>query len=245
MKNKNVNLNNKKLVFLDKSDSTSEPFTTSEIVAEYADVSHHAIQQLLTKYEDDFKGLGFFAFEMRKIKSETGRGRPEKIYHLNEQQATLLITYLKNTEQVRAFKQELVKQFYAMREIIRKREAKEEAARILAHEKRKPIRRDMTDAIRDCIPESPHKNMRYKHYTDLAYQAVLGKTAAQIRKDNNLSKDANVADVLTAAENEAVSKVENRISLMIQLGLDYNSIKSVLFNKSLLTVLPVPKPKLK
>lgn len=39
----------------------------------------------------------------------------EKIYHLNEEQATLLLTYLKNTPQVRAFKKELFRQFYAMR----------------------------------------------------------------------------------------------------------------------------------
>ncbi|EHZ84787.1 phage protein [Streptococcus pneumoniae 8190-05] len=35
-----------------------------------------------------------------------------KIYRLNEQQATLLITYLRNTEPVRKFKMNLVKAFF-------------------------------------------------------------------------------------------------------------------------------------
>ena len=48
-------------------------------------------------------------------------GQKITVYHLNEQQATLLMTYLKNTEQVRAFKKELVRQFYAMRDFIRER----------------------------------------------------------------------------------------------------------------------------
>lgn len=92
-----------------------EPYTTSEIIAERANVAHHAIQQLVTKYEADFYEFGIIAFEMRKI---GGRGRPKTIYHLNEQQATLLLTYLKNTPTVRAFKKELVRQFYEMRAIL-------------------------------------------------------------------------------------------------------------------------------
>lgn len=43
-----------------------------------------------------------------------------KIYRLNEQQATLLITYLKNTEPVRRFKMNLVKAFFEMREELSK-----------------------------------------------------------------------------------------------------------------------------
>ena len=41
-------------------------------------------------------------------------GQKAKVFHLNQQQATLLITYLDNTEPVRLFKKELVKQFFAM-----------------------------------------------------------------------------------------------------------------------------------
>lgn len=93
-------------------DGKKEPYTTSEIIAECAEVTHHTIQELLRKHKADFESYGIIAFEMRKL---DGRGRPMKIYRLNEQQATLLITYLKNTEPVRRFKMNLVKAFFEMR----------------------------------------------------------------------------------------------------------------------------------
>jgi len=40
---------------------------------------------------------------------------------LNEQQATLLITYLRNTEPVKEFKKNLVKAFFEMRDELSKR----------------------------------------------------------------------------------------------------------------------------
>ncbi len=138
----------KELVFLEPNKIDAVPFTTSEVIAEFAGVKHHAIQQLITKHETDFKEFGQVAFEMRAVTYSRGTNY-EKIFHLNEEQATLLMTYLKNTEQVRAFKKELVRQFYAMRRELVQRQVNR--AKLL------PSRRDMTDAIRDCIPESPHR----------------------------------------------------------------------------------------
>ena len=40
---------------------------------------------------------------------------------MNEEQATLLMTYLRNSEVVRRFKKELVQQFYEMREFLREK----------------------------------------------------------------------------------------------------------------------------
>lgn len=94
-------------------DGKKEPYTTSKIIAECAEVTHHTIHELLRKHKADFESYGIIAFKMRKL---DGRGRPMKIYRLNEQQATLLITYLKNTEPVRAFKKALVKAFFEMRD---------------------------------------------------------------------------------------------------------------------------------
>ncbi len=102
------------LVFLGKKEGV---YTTSEIIAEHAEVQHHAVQQLISTYQKDLEDFGQVAFEMRAVKYSRGTNY-EKIYHLTEEQATLLMTYLKNTERVRAFKKELVRQFYAMRKIL-------------------------------------------------------------------------------------------------------------------------------
>lgn len=144
------------LVFLEPNKIDAEPFTTSEVTAEFAGVQHHAIQQIISKYESDFKEFGTVAFEMRPCQHRTG-ATTQKIYHLNEEQATLLITYLKNTETVRAFKKELVRQFYVMR--------KELLDRRVRRAELKPIRRELTDVIK----EVDDGRWSYKKYTDLAY----------------------------------------------------------------------------
>ena len=102
------------LVYLD---GKKEPYTTSEITAECADVQHHTITRLIRENKDDFEALGILGFKIHKL---DGRGQPKKAYILNEQQATLLITYLKNTEPVREFKKNLVKAFFEMRDELSK-----------------------------------------------------------------------------------------------------------------------------
>lgn len=98
-------------------DGKKEPYTTSEIIAECAEVKHDTVQSLIRNHQEDFESYGIIGFEIRKL---DGRGRPMKIYRLNEQQATLLITYLKNTAPVRKFKMNLVKAFFEMREELSK-----------------------------------------------------------------------------------------------------------------------------
>lgn len=209
------------LVFIDPAKIGSVPFTTSDVIAEFAGVQHHTITRLLRDHKADFEEFGFYGFEIHKVTE--GKGRPEKVYRLNEAQATLLMTYLKNTPVVRAFKVELVRQFYEMRRELTKR--------AIAKAGRVPVRRGLTDAIRDCIPESPHKDMKYKQYTDLAYKAALGKNAAQLRKERGAPRRANVAEYLTAAETEAVKQMEGRISVLVEMGMDYQTIKAVMLRR--------------
>ena len=102
------------LVYLD---GAKEPYTTSEIIAECADVQHHTITRLIRENKADFEALGILGFKIHKL---DGRGQPKKAYILNEQQATLLITYLKNTEPVREFKKNLVSAFFEMRDELTK-----------------------------------------------------------------------------------------------------------------------------
>ena len=204
------------LVFL--TPNTREPFTTSDVIAEFAEVKHHAIQQMIQKHESDFKEFGKLAFEMRPL-PESRTKQKAKIYYLNEEQATLLMTYLKNTAQVRAFKKELIRQFYAMRfELYKVQAAKME---------RRPVRVSMTDAIK-ALPDSPHKAMKYGQYTDLAYKLALGQTARQLRKDRGADKHAVASDYMTAEEISLVSEVENKIGVLIGIGMSYQEVKGCL-----------------
>lgn len=204
------------LVFL--APNTREPFTTSDVIAEFAEVKHHAIQQMIQKHESDFKEFGKLAFEMRPL-PESRTKQKAKIYYLNEEQATLLMTYLKNTAQVRAFKKELVRQFYAMRTELYKVQ--------MAKASRRPVRVSMTDAIK-ALPDSPHKALKYGQYTDLAYKLALGRTARQLRKDRGADKHAVASDYMTAEEISLVAEVENKIGVLIGIGMSYQQVKASL-----------------
>lgn len=204
------------LVFL--APNTQEPFTTSDVIATFAGIQHHTVTRLIQQHEADFKEFGSLRFEIEVRKRKVG-ATTAKHYQLNEEQATLLMTYLKNTAQVRAFKKELVRQFYAMRfELYKVQAAKME---------RRPVRVSMTDAIK-ALPDSPHKAMKYGQYTNLAYLLALGKTASQVRKERGAKKRANASDYLTAEEISLVAEVENKIGVLIGIGMSYQEVKTSL-----------------
>lgn len=96
------------LVYL--SPNTEEPFTTSE----GAGVKRDTVQKLVQRHEKDLREFGKVGFEIRPL-SGSKTGQTVKVYHLSEQQATLLLTFLRNTPVVIEFKKELVRQFFAMR----------------------------------------------------------------------------------------------------------------------------------
>ncbi len=193
-------------------DGKKEPYTTSEIIAECAEVTHHTIQELLRKHKADFENYGIIAFEMRKL---DGRGRPMKIYRLNEQQATLLITYLKNTEPVRQFKMNLVKAFFEMRDELSKR--------YLQRELEKPKRKTLTESIKSWEKAPKHA---YSTLTNLLLKGATGKNKAQLMQER---ESENGIDSLTSAELTNYQRLEDMAIAMINLNMRYSEIKELIF----------------
>ena len=101
------------LVFL-KGDT---PLTTSLIVAEGTGNQHESIIRLINEHKAHFERWGQIYFTDLKSGNPQG-GRPTKVALLNEQQATFLITLLRNNETVLELKSELVDRFCKMREIL-------------------------------------------------------------------------------------------------------------------------------
>lgn len=98
----------------------NEAFTDSRIIAIGTNNKHHSVTAVIQKYSTDFEDFGKVRFEMEPLAS----GQKEKVYILNQQQATLLMTYLRNSEITRKFKKELVRQFYLMQQFIFERQSK-------------------------------------------------------------------------------------------------------------------------
>lgn len=92
--------------------------TTTLAIAEGTGVAHKAVIQLVRTYLTDLGEFGRVAFEMRPFETAGGMQRRE-VAALNEQQSTLLLTYMRNSEIVRSFKKRLVREFWQMAEKLR------------------------------------------------------------------------------------------------------------------------------
>ena len=193
-------------------DGKREPYTTSEIVAECAGVQHHTVTRLLRNHKERFEAFGFYGFEIHKL---DGKGRPKKVYHLNEQQATLLITYLDNTPQVVKFKTNLVKAFFEMRDEV----AEFKLQRALERPKRKTLH----DSIEIWLvaPKHAHSTMN-----NLLLKGASGMNKRQLMAARG---GYNGIDSLTSTELARYQDLEDMAIAMIKLGMTYQEIKSMVF----------------
>lgn len=87
--------------------------TTSLAIAEGVGNPHKSVIQLVRDYLDDLEEFGGVAFENAPFET-SGGAQTRRIALLNEQQATLLMTYMRNNDVVRAFKKTLVKAFFEL-----------------------------------------------------------------------------------------------------------------------------------
>lgn len=173
----------------------NDVFTNSWVIAEGAGNSHRAIKSIVDKYSDDFKEFGKLSYhskwfeneKQKKVFSDNSKGVSREktkieVILLNEPQATLLITYLRNTEQVRRFKKNLVFEFYRMRDFIRE---KQTPAWQESRQTGITTRKKETDAIKRLCEYataqgSKHPERLYTAYTKLANKAagITNRTTA-------------------------------------------------------------------
>ena len=199
------------LVYLD---GKKEPYTTNEIIAECAEIDRISVRKLIENHKEDLEAFGILSFEMTKIND--GRGRPRKIYHLNEQQATLLITYLDNTKPVREFKVALVKAFFEMRDEVSK--FREQRAL------EKPTHKTLNEAISkwDNAPKPPHG---YSIVSNLLLKLSTGKNKQQLTADRG---GKTGLDCLTSVELAKYQAYEKAVIPLIELNMEYGVIRDTL-----------------
>lgn len=94
--------------------ANDELVTTSMAIAENANYPHSSVIKLIRKSINDLEKFGRVRFEIQPFETAGGTQQRE-ISFLNEQQATLLLTYMRNNDIVRVFKMRLVEEFYKMR----------------------------------------------------------------------------------------------------------------------------------
>ena len=91
------------------------PVVCSLTIADQTEAQHRGVIQLIEAHKEDFENFGGVTFEMRPFETAGGK-QLVKVIDLNEHQATLLLTYMRNIKKVRGFKVLLVKQFMECKE---------------------------------------------------------------------------------------------------------------------------------
>lgn len=87
--------------------------TTSLAIAEGTENEHASVIKLVRTYEADLAEFGRVGFQIAPFATAGGTQQRE-VAILNEQQSTLLLTYMRNSDIVRRFKKALVKAFYEL-----------------------------------------------------------------------------------------------------------------------------------
>ena len=200
------------LVFYSDSTLKAQPYTTPDVIASNTGNSLKSVNQLVRYKKKHLERFGILTFEMAKL---NGRGRPRKIYHLNEQQATLLITFLDNTPQVELFKVALVKEFYEMRDELTKRNINRAIE--------KPVKKTLMDSVKNWKHASKYA---YSNINKLLIKVATGMNIQELKKQRGDAKTA--LDLLTSQEQEKYKELENKVIAFINADFDYSLIKALL-----------------
>lgn len=170
----------------------NDAFTDSLVIANGTGNKHKNVKELIQKYKSEMDDFGTLSV----LNGESTGGRPEEFYLLNEQQASFLITLLRNTKQVVSFKKELVRQFYEMRRFILQRQTDDWKE---TRKTGKLTRKTETDTLKRLVEHasaqgSSNPNRLYTVYSTLANKVagITDREAATVSQLNTLSLAENI-----------------------------------------------------
>jgi phage regulator Rha-like protein len=215
---------NKQLVFA----KNNTALTDSLAIAEGVGLEHRTVIRLIRKYESDFNQLGTLNFESSK-----SGGLPTEYAILNEDQATYLVTLFRNSDIVRAFKLQLVKEFRkAINEIQRLREQRLNVDWQEARSNSKCIRTALNKSIQALSDladkQGGTKNRQYySSVTKMIYKELFGDSSL---KDVRNKLDIMQMTFLTVCEQAIAQEVEKLVELEIDYHDIYQEAKRLLIN---------------
>ncbi|MEG5938857.1 Rha family transcriptional regulator [Enterobacter hormaechei] len=195
--------------------------TNTVAIAEGVGRDHDTIIKLVDRNKSDLEEFGRVGFEIRTLDTKGGRQK-QRVALLNEQQTTLLITYMRNNEVVRSFKKRLVAEFFTMRSALAKKKIDRNSARL----EYKP----MTDAIKH-EREAQGKQIAPHHFSneaDLINRLALGMTAAKFRVHHEIGKKEPIRDYLTPEQIHCITELQRANTVFISMGWDFEQRKEVL-----------------
>lgn len=97
-----------------------EPLASSLVIARGMRQQHASTLRLVRRHLSAIERFGGVRFEIRPFKTAGGK-QSREVAMLNEQQAALLISMMRNTDEVVDFKVQLIHEFYRMRDALSQR----------------------------------------------------------------------------------------------------------------------------
>ena len=169
------------------------PSVSHLVVAENTNNEIRSVSKIITNYLKDFEEFGAVRFEiatehlglLEPSANKFLANQARKIYWLNEEQATLLLTYLQNTPIVREFKKALIKEFYQMRETF-----------TIANDKFTQV----LTALSEKSTEADRFRQKYYESLELTNKLLLEKLQGNTNYNKRLS-DSEKAEILRLYKN--------------------------------------------
>lgn len=187
-------------------------FTNSCVIADKAGVQHESVVRLINDNMNDLSEFG--AIEFSDLKSGK-RGRPTRVYYLNERHSTLILTYMDNTEQIKKFKKGLVKAFFEMASFIQSlQQAKLEFPAF-------------TNAIMEAHEEPKHYH--FSNEINMINRIVLGMDASKFKEANGIDKKvSSIRPYLSVDQMLRIEELQRVDIGLIVSGMEYEARKHVL-----------------
>ena len=195
-----------KLIFANKG----EAFTSSLILAKGLEIEPRSVRSLIEQHITDLEAFGKVCISNAPLETNGGRQKT-KIYILNEQQATFVISLMKNTPRVVKFKKLLVKQFFEMREFLQSLAAVNKEYG------------ELSDAVQRFYGDT--KPYHFSNEIDMLNRIIFGKTAKEMREVMGLKKGESIRPHLTLEQIQQLDKMQRADEYLLSMNIDYQRRK--------------------
>ena len=196
---KNLLTNNGVSIAIDKQ----EPCISHKSIAQSLGVDNRSMYRLIIEYQNDIEAFGIMRFQNAVIK---GKGQPERIAYLNENQCYFVLTLTRNTAKAVQAKSALVMAFYKAREALTQRQTQYLPMYHNAHDSIKSVA-TMAHTNGSTTPE---------HIFHMTYEKLINQV---------FGIDAGTRDRLSVAQQCAISTayttIDHALDDATRQGLDH------------------------
>lgn len=193
----------------------NEPVTSTQIIADGMKLEHRAVMSLVDKYKSDLEEFGLLTFQMSKVDRKK-MGRPIRFAWVNEQQATFLISLMRNSDIVVKFKKLLTKEFYKQKQLIAQLVLQRKNSQwIEQREQGKLSRKEETDTIKEFIVYSKKQGSVHADKYYMLLSKMENKALFLVKE-----RFPNMRDILTGQQLQILAAADIAVSKAIREGMD-------------------------